>query len=85
MPLKSDRIMTELDVFEKFFDDTFFEHLKEETNRYYNQTAAKKDKLGRLEYWKDVSINELILVFVIVLWMGYQPTIVHYFTKHPFF
>ena len=29
MPLKSDRIMTELDVFEKFFDDTFFEHLKE--------------------------------------------------------
>ena len=87
MPLKSDRIMTELDVFEKFFDDTFFEHLKEETNRYYNQTAAKKDKLGRLEYWKDVSINELKLFFGIILWMGVLvlPTIEHYFTKHPFF
>ena len=39
MPLKSNRIMIELDVFEKFFDDTFFEHLKEEINRYYKQTV----------------------------------------------
>ena len=79
--------MTELDVFEKFFDDTFFENLKEETNKYNNHTAAKKDKLGRLEYWKDVSINELKLFFGIILWMGVLvlPTIEHYFTKHPFF
>ena len=67
MTLNSDKIMTELDVFEKFFDDSFFETLCENTNKYCDDMKKQKAKVGRLENWKDVTVLVMKIFFALIL------------------
>jgi len=86
-PLQSERVMTELDVFEKIFDEIFFEQLVRETNSNAHDLLNKREKPGRLENWYDVNVPEMTIFIAMILWMGINVmrTIDHYFMQHKFF